>query len=212
MADRTSGRRYRTPLYPILHPVEGFQEMRYQGTGSLGISTLFVFLLFFALFAKEQLFGFAFRVDVNPEDLNLPLLFALSVGLCLLFTAINWGICTLFDGSGRLKDVWVVVGYSLAPYIACVLLAAVLSQFLTSEEAVFIEALQGLGALYSGFLLIKGIEAYHEYSFRGSIVSILCTLVGILLTILLGILLFSIVQQFVAFFVTIYQELLLRTR
>ena len=212
MADRTRDRRYRTPLYPILHPVEGFQEMRYHKTGSLGISTLFVFLLFFALFAKEQLFGFAFRVDVNPEDLNLPLLFALSVGLCLLFTAINWGICTLFDGSGRLKDVWIVVGYSLAPYVACVILAAVLSQFLTSEEAIFIEALQGFGALYSGFLLIKGIEAYHEYSFRGSIVSILCTLVGILLTILLGILLFSIVQQFVAFFVTVYQELLLRTR
>ena len=212
MAEKTERRRYHTPLYPVLHPIDGFQEMRYQKTGSLGISTLFVFLLFFALFAKQQLFGFAFRVDVNPEDLNLPLLFALSVGLCLMFTAINWGICTLFDGSGRLKEVWVVVGYSLAPYVACVLLAAVLSQFLTSEEAIFIEALQGLGALYSGFLLIKGIEAYHEYSFRGAVVSILCTLVGILLTVLLGILLFSITQQFVAFLVTIYQEMQLRTR
>lgn len=212
MTDQINDKRYRTPLYPIRHPVEGFQEMRYKGEGSTGIATLFVFLLFFALFAKERLFGFAFRVHVNPEDLNLPLLLAVSVGGCLLFTAINWGICTLFDGSGRLRDVWVVVGYSLAPYILCVLLAAVLSHFLTAEEAIFMQALEAFGVLYSGFLLIKGVESYHEYSFRGAIVSIACTLAGIFLTILLGILLFSITQQFVAFLVTIYQEMQLRTR
>ena len=204
--------KHRTPFYVMLHPIEGYQEMRYHRWGHAGYATVCVFLLFFALFAKEALFGFAFRVDVNPEKLNLPLLLVLSVGLCSLFAAINWAICTLFDGSGRLPDIWVVVGYSLMPYILCVLLACVLSQFLTSEEAIFIEAIQVLGAAYSGFLMIKGMEAYHEYTFKGAIVSILCTLVGLVLVMLLGILLFSIVQQFVAFVVTIYQEMLLRTR
>lgn len=212
MADKTKTVRSRTPFYPMLHPIEGYQEMRYHQWGHAGYATVCVLLLFFALFAKEQLFGFAFRVDVNPDDLNLPLLFLLSVGLCGLFVAINWAICTLFDGSGKLKDIWVVVGYSLLPYILCVLLACVLSQFLTSEEAIFIEAIQVVGAVYSVFLMIKGVEAYHEYSFKGSIVSLLCTLVGLVLVMLLGVLLFSIVQQFVAFVVTIYQEMLLRTR
>ena len=212
MTDQTRRVRYRTPFYPMLHPIEGYQEMRYHRWGHTGYATACVFLLFFALFAKEALFGFAFRVEVNPEKLNLPLLFLLSVGLCGLFAAINWAICTLFDGSGRLGDIWVVIGYSLLPYILCVLLACVLSQFLTSEEAVFIEAIQAVGAAYSAFLLIKGMEAYHEYSFKGAIVSILCTLIGLVLVMLLGILLFSIVQQFVAFVVTVYQEMLLRTR
>ena len=212
MADKTRAVKSRTPFYVMLHPIEGYQEMRYHQWGNPIIATVVVFLLFFALFAQEQLFGFAFRVDVNPDDLNLPLLLLISVGLCILFTLINWAICTLFDGSGRLKDIWVVVGYSLAPFILCVLIACVLSHFLTSEEAVFIDAIQVIGAAYSGFLLIKGIESYHEYSFKGAIVSIVCTLVGLLLVMLLGVLLFSIVQQFVAFVVTIYQEMLLRTR
>lgn len=210
MTKNNSERRYRTPLYIILHPIEGFQEMRYKKMGSVGVSAVFVFLLFLALFAKERLFGFAFRVDVNPEHLNLPLLFALSVGSCLGFTLINWCICTLFDGNGRLKDVWVVVGYSIAPYVLCVFIAMVFSYFLTFEEAVFIEAVQGIGALYSAFLLVKGIEAYHEYSFRGAVLSVICTLVGILLTLLLGVLLFSVAQQFVAFILTVYQEIQLR--
>jgi len=212
MADKTKAIKHRTPFYVLRHPIEGYQEMRYNNWGHAGLATVFVFLLFFAMFAKEALFGFAFRVDVNPENLNLPMLLLTSVGLCGLFSLINWAICTLFDGSGKLRDIWVVVGYSMAPYILCVLLACVLSHFLTSEEAVFIEAIQVIGLCYSAFLLIKGVESYHEYTFKGAIVSILCTLIGLLLVVLLGVLLFSIVQQFVAFVVTIYQEMLLRSR
>ena len=159
MTENKSERRYRTPLYVMLHPIEGFQEMRYQKKGNGIVAAISVFCLFLALFAKERLFGFAFRVDINPEHLNLPL----SVGSCLGFTLINWCICTLFDGNGHLKDVWVVVGYAIAPYVLCVFIAMICSYFLTFEEAVFIEALQVIGAVYSVFLLIKGIEAYHEF-------------------------------------------------
>ena len=200
----------KSPFYIICHPFEGFAEMRYHHWDSLLVATLVILSLFVALIIHRQLSGFAFSIDVRLDELNVPLILGQSVGLCAAFSVVNWAICTLFDGNGRVRDVWVILGYSFAPYVLALLLVTLLSRFLTVDEAVFLNAIETIAFAYSVFLLLKGLETYHEYSFPRAVLSAVCTLVGILLVALVAILLFSISQQFIAFFSTIYQELTLR--
>ena len=85
-----------------------------------------------------------------------------------------------------------------------------LSHFLTINEAIFLTIIQDLCLAYSVFLLLKGLETYHEYSFKSAVLSAVVTIIGMLLLAFIGILLFSIAQQFVSFIVTIWQEMALR--
>lgn len=203
-------KRRKTPFYIMLHPIEGFSELRYHKWGSVGVATFLIFLLFISMIANRQLSGFSFTIGVKLDMLNIPLIFTETIGLCLAFTIVNWGICTLFDGNARIKEIWVILGYALLPYIIGILVTTVISHFLTVDEAVFLKLIQGICFAYFVLLLLKGLETYHEYSFGSSIISVVVTLIGILLIVFVGILLFSIAQQFVAFLVTIWQELTLR--
>ena len=203
-------KRWKSPFYIFCHPFEGFAELRYHRWDSPLVATLTIFALFLALSVNRQLSGFAFSIHTRLDEQNVPLILGQSVGLCAAFSMVNWGICTLFDGNGRMRDVWVILGYSLAPYVVALLFVTLLSRFLTVEEAVFLNAIEAIAFAYSMFLVLKGLETYHEYSFPRAVLSAVSTLVGMLLVALVGVLLFSISQQFVAFFTTIYQELTLR--
>ena len=202
--------RWKTPFYIMLHPIEGFGELRYHKWGSVRTATLLVFFLFVSMIINRQLSGYSFTIDVKLDMLNIPMIFAESIGLCIGFTVINWGICTLFEGNAHIREIWITVGYALLPYIIGVLTVTVISHFLTVDEIIFLKIIEGVCFAYSMLLLLKGLEVYHEYSFGSSIISVLVTLIGILLIVFVGVLLFSIAQLFVAFLVTIWQELALR--
>ncbi|MDD4413130.1 MAG: Yip1 family protein [Oscillospiraceae bacterium] len=200
----------KTPFYIMRHPFEGFAELQYHHWDSPLVATITIFALFAALIINRQLSGFSFSINTRLEDLNVPLILVQSVGICTGFALVNWSICTLFDGNGKIRDVWVVLGYSLTPYVLALLFVTLLSRFLTVEEAVFLNAIEAIAMAYSLFLILNGLGTYHEYSFLRATFSTVFTLFGMVLVVLVFILLFSISQQFVAFIVTIYQELSLR--
>ena len=70
--------------------------------------------------------GFIFNAGTRLEDLNVLYLLAQSVGLFFLFCVINWALCTLFDGKGRLKGIWIAVTYALMPMVLTMLLSVAL--------------------------------------------------------------------------------------
>jgi hypothetical protein len=198
------------PFYVMVHPIEGYEELFYHGWGSGRVGFLVAVLYFLTLLVQRQLSGFIFNSGTRLSDLNVLYLLAQSIGLFFLFSLINWALCTLFDGKGRLKGIWIASTYALMPMLLTILLSVVLSNILKSDEAAFIQMLLWVGRIWTAFLLVKGIEAVHQYTLPQTFLAILLTGVGMLAVMFIFILLLSLSQQIVSFLVTIVKELMLR--
>ena len=201
---------YKAPLYVMLHPIEGFDDLKYSKSHGLKSAFLIAVLLFLSVLAHRQLSGFSLSINVWVEYVNVPLMLLQTVGLCAAFTVVNWALCTLYNGNGKLAYIWINLMYSLLPFILSITTATILSHFLSANETMFLDVVVIIGALYSILLMIKGLQSCHEYSFGGSVSSIFFTVIGMLLMAFIAILLFSITQQFVSFIVTVFREISFR--
>ena len=65
-------------------------------------------------------------------------------GIFLLYVVCNWAMCTLFDGEGSMKNIFIVTAYSLIPYICGRLIGTLLSHILIRDEYIFIQVKQML--------------------------------------------------------------------
>ena len=97
---------------------------------------------------------------------------------------------------------------ALLPYITGVLLHTAASNLLAKEEGGFLTAVQVILILWSAAILIGGFREIHEMSFRGALLSILFTLLGILLILFMALLLWSLFQQVFVFFAQLWDEII----
>ncbi len=204
-----------TPLgwvrHCVLHPVEGFEDLRWKKQGSMKISMVIVFLLFVAMVADRQLTGFQFN-DSYVKIFNVVPLIVQSVVYYFTWVVGNWSICTLLDGEGTFKRIAINSAYALVPYIVCTFIKVILSNLLVQEESIWISAISILGMCWSIILMIQAMRAVHQYSFSKTLVSMVLTLVAMLLILFLAILLLSLFQQVYVFGYSIYTEIAYRIR
>lgn len=206
------GRDLKVALSVPLHPMDGFDDLLDRRQQSRPVAFFFLAVFFVAAIAQRQLTGYDFNASTRLEELNILYILGQTVVLCVAFAAVNWSVCTLFDGKGRFREILVATTYALQPYLYAIFLTVLLSNFLTRDEGVFLDYLMVLGQVYSVVLLVKGIEAVHRYSLRQAIYAIVATVLGLLVLIILLILSLSLVQQIVGFFTTLYQEYTIRFR
>lgn len=195
----------------VLHPVEGFEDLRWKKQGSVKIAAVIVFLLFVAMVADRQLTGFQFNNNY-VKIFNVVPLIVQSVVYYLTWCVGNWSICTLLEGEGTFKRIAIYSAYSLVPYIVCTLIKVGFSNVLVQDESIWITALTWLGFGWSIVLMIQAMKACHQYSFSKTLVSLVLTLVAMLLILFLAILLLSLFQQVYVFFYSIYTEIAYRIR
>lgn len=195
----------------IFHPVEGFEDLRWKKQGSLKIAFVIVFLLFVVMVADRQLTGFQFN-HAYVKVFNVVPLLVQSVVYFFTWVIGNWALCTLFDGEGTLKKICVYSAYALVPYIVCSAISIFISNFIVSEEVIWMSAIYYLGLGWSVVLMIQAMKAAHQYSFGKTLVSMFFTLVAMLLILFLAILLLSLFQQVYAFGYSVYTEIAYRIR
>ena len=196
-------------FYTIAHPMDGFYEIRHRGRGSVPLAILFVFLFGICFSANRQYAGFVVNF-VNPMAINS---FAevLSVFvLFMLFCVGNWSITCLMNGEGRLKDIVTVTGYAMLPMIFTFVIGIILSRFVVADEEAFYYLLLGLGIAWFALLVITGIMTVHNYTVGKTLLTMIFTFAAMLIIIFLATLLFSLIGQVISFFMSIYNELMLR--
>lgn len=195
----------------IFHPVEGFEDLRWKKKGSLKIAFIIVFLLFVAIVADRQLTGFQFNT-AYVKVFNIVPLLVQSVVYFFTWVIGNWALCTLFDGEGTLKKICIYSAYALVPYIVCTFLSVFISNFIVSEEKIWMSAIYYLGLIWSVVLMVQAMKAVHQYSFGKTLVSMFFTIVAMLLILFLAILLLSLFQQVYVFGYSVYTEIAYRIR
>lgn len=202
-------RQVRYAAYSMIHPFDGFWDIKREKRGSLAAAGI-LYALFFLLYAvRVQFTSYLFSDREIGSPNLLPELVKIALPL-LLWCVSNWCFTTLMDGKGNFRDIAVATGYALAPYVFMSLPLLALSHVLTLEEAVIYQTLDIITVVWVLALLVFGTMMTHDYSFGKTLLTVALILVGILLILFIALLFLNIVQQVVAYGQDIYQEIAFR--
>lgn len=200
---------FKFPSYLIFHPFDGFYELKREKKGKVYVAVTFIVL--FILFRIHQYLNESIIINHrNPNNLNTMTEVITVLLLIGLFTLGNWSITTLLEGKGKFKDIFLVTGYALFPVILIGFPAVWISNFLTIEEMALYNLTMGVSYFLLGWMLFLGILTIHEYGLLKTVVTFILTIVAMAFVAFLGLLFFDVIQQLIAFIVSIYDELRLR--
>ena len=102
--------------HSLLHPFDGFFEIRFRNQGSLLIATLLLVAYAILRCLSYQYTGFPMNMN-NIDEMDALSIFISTISVVVLGAVANWTITTLFNGKGKMKDIFIVVCYSLTVLI-----------------------------------------------------------------------------------------------
>lgn len=196
-------------LYCTTHPLDGFWDLTHEKRGTYAAANTILFVSLFIRILKLKYTSFIFEV-VYWEDINILTYVCSILFPLLLFVVGNWALTTLFDGKGRLGQVYIATCYAITPYALIQLPLMIFSNFVTVDEAEFYSALSLISLIWVCFIAIMGMSQVHEYSFGKNILFIIATIFAMLVMIFILMLFFSMISQGVAYFISVGKELLYR--
>ena len=195
--------------HSLVHPFDGFFEIRFRNQGSLLIATLLLIAYAVLRCLSYQYTGFVMNLN-NIDEMNALSIFISTISVVVLASAANWTITTLFNGKGKLKDIYIVICYSLTVLLIGDAVVTFASNFVTTEEVMILTALQMVCYAYFVFLLIAGLGTVHEFSFAGNLASMVMTIVAAAVILFIGVLLFTMLERMFSFVVSVAEEMMRR--
>ena len=123
-------------LYCMTHPLDGFWDLTHEKRGTYAAANTILILTLIARVASLRFTSFV----INPiywEDINIFTYIASVLFPLALWVLGNWGLTTLFDGKGRLGQVYMATCYAIAPYPLLQFPMMIMSNFITIDEAAF---------------------------------------------------------------------------
>lgn len=198
----------RYPGYVMTRPFKAFADLKYEGAGSFGFC---VFLLLFRAVLAILSYGkTGFLLNGNdPQQINTILIVLAAVVPYILFSVSNWSSTTLMNGSGKLKEIFMVLMYAQLPFLLMDVLSLFLSNVVTLEEVPLLLMLQSFSVVYSVVLGFIGLVSIHEFSFSRGVASVVVSVVAAMIILFILLLLTSLAGEFIHFLRTVVQEIML---
>ena len=196
-------------LYCMSHPLDGFWDLTHEKRGTYAAANTILILTVMVRIMRLRYTSFLF-VQVYWEDLNIFLYLASILFPLALWVVGNWALTTLFDGKGRLGQVYMATCYGLAPYPLFGFPMMIFSNFVTVEEGAFYSVLSVFSLIYAGILVVVAMGQIHEYSASKNILFTVATLFAMLVMIFILMIFFSMISQGVAYFISLGKEMLFR--
>lgn len=196
-------------LYVITHPFDGFWDLTHEKRGSIAAANTILFLTLLARIMKLQFTSFVF-LKVYWEGVNI-LLYVVSILFPLALWCVgNWGLTTLFDGKGTLKQVYMATCYGITPYPLIQFPLILFSNVVTIDEAEFYGVLSAISLIWAALLILAAMIQIHEYTVKKTLLFTVATGFSMLVMVFILLLFFSMISQGIAYFISVGKELLLR--
>ena len=196
-------------FYIMLHPFDGFWDLKHEKRGSAKAGTLVAVLLIVARviskFFTNYLFNPAYGTKISIMSEVLIVMMPL-----LLWTLSNWCVTTLADGEGSMKDVYTFTCYALLPMALFTVANTVLSHFIVLDEAMYLTFFSSLSVIWSGYLIFVGNTQSHRYTVGKSIFSIFMAVLGMAIIVFICLVIFTTYQQIYDFIDSIVKEVTYR--
>lgn len=189
----------------ITHPFEGANQIRYYGKGSAKLATILLTLYFIVTVCSEIYSGFMYSI-IDKSSYSAGFSLIRTFGIVILWTIANWGLTTLFQGKGNMKQVYIITCYALIPQIVGTAINTVLSNVLVPEEALVMSAISTVCLALTAITLTVGIMTIHEIGFFKFLVMTIVIIFGMLVCVFVIMMIYVLIQQLISFVGTIYKE------
>ncbi|MGB4670380.1 MAG: Yip1 family protein [Bacillota bacterium] len=193
----------------IVNPFDGYYEIKFRNKGDALIATLFFLINSVLAVVSTQYNGFVINT-FNIKNMNSLLIMFYSLFPYLIFVVGNYSTTTLFDGKGTMREIYIVVGYALFPYIVSQVIGVIFSQFITMEEVPIYRLIVFAGSAWFAFLVFSGLIVVHEYGVLKNIATLLCTVLAVSIVLFLCLLTYSLIQEVLAFVQLFITEAIVR--
>jgi hypothetical protein len=199
------------PLGLILHPFNGFWDLKYDRNQKQSVILSFAILLLLALtnILGRQYSGFLVNI-YDSRYFNSVMEIVYVVVPVLFWCVANWSLTTLMDGEGKFVEIFTSTCLALTPLVLINFPWIWLSNLLSLQETTFYFFSTSAAVIWFVFLLFIGNMTVHQFSPLKTIGTILLTILAMGFIAFLCMLFFSLMQQIVAFITVIYQELAMR--
>lgn len=197
------------PLHVIVHPFDGFWDMKYEQKGRLRVALAIVALLILAMILQKQFAGFLVNFN-DPRRMNSLGEIVFVLFPFLLWCTANWSVTTLMGGEGKFRDIVMATSYALVPMVLIYPPLTLASRFMVQEETAFYYLLNTVAVLWFLGLLFVGIMTVHQYTPSKTVLTMILTVIVMGIIVFLGTLIFSMLQQIYEFIANIYRELIFR--
>ncbi|KAB8138932.1 hypothetical protein F9U64_02740 [Gracilibacillus oryzae] len=189
----------------IRHPIDSLYSIQYENKASY-LSAFFWVIVFFILFVIEKYYsGFIFRY-VRDGEYTLGTDVASFFAVLLLIIVCHYLICTINDGEGKFKHIFIGSIYAFAPYFIFKPFIILASNFLTYNEAYLLSLANFIIYGWVAILLFVMIKEINDYTIRETFKIIFLTLFMILIAVLLLFIVYILILQMVDFVVSIVNE------
>lgn len=197
------------PLRFFAHPIDLFNDIKYEKRGSLGVANLLLALYFLEEIINYFAVAYLFSNNEAQSFSVWPILLR-TVVLVLLWCITNWAMSTLQDGKGTFKEIYLATCYALTPMVLFSVPLNLITNMMTLSESMFYSAISSALTLWSLILVFLGTMVVHQFTVRKTVGSVLLSVGMIVIIAFLVLLGFSISQQMTTFVETIITELLRR--
>lgn len=195
--------------YTMFHPIDAYEEMRYNRKYSLLIANVLAFLFFFSAVLSELYGGFVFN-GISAQTYNVFITLCVQLGVLALFTFVNWLMSTFLEGKGGLKEVWIYLCYATLPYVLLNIVWILLSNVFVAEEGVFLGYIVTIGEIWMFVMVFYALRGLHMYTIKRTVASIAMTVLGMMVVLFIVYLMFNLFIQFFSFIEVVYKEIMYR--
>lgn len=202
---RTFGQEIAYGFHIILHPFDGFWDLKHEKRGSVRGAIFFIVLAIATFY--YQAIGQGYLLD--PFS-NLASVWAQIFGVLVplfLFILANWCLTTLFEGEGSFKDIFIACSYSLLPIPLLVIPTTIYSNFCITTETDIIGFISSFAFIWLGLLVFFGTMVTHDYSMGKNVITVLGTIVGMVFIMFLAVLFTTLVGKIVGLITNIVDEI-----
>ena len=199
----------RYALYVIFHPFDGFWDLSHEKRGSLAAATTFLVLWLLTYVLRLMFTNFQF-INAPIQYINIYQRCGSLLLPFLVLCVANWSLSTLFDGKGRLKDIYMAMCYALVPYVLIQLPLIVLSHVLSFDESAYYYVLGSVSVIWCVFLIFVGLMQVHDYGPGKTLIFLFITVFGALVILFLILVFLSLLSQAFGYFVSLYKEIAYR--
>lgn len=191
------------------HPFNSFDELKYKQKGSWLIAIIITVLFYIASVLNVTSTGFLYRNILLRNYNSLFTVFA-TIGLLLLWSICNWLVCTMFEGKGSFKDVYVSTAYCVMPWTIFLFLKVILTNLLPLATGTLISGIETVVLIYTLFMLAIALIKVHDFDFFKVLLTTIVVLFFMILVVFVILMCGILAEQFISFIAEIYDEVAYR--
>lgn len=191
------------------HPFNSFDDLRYKNMGSLPIAIVLVVLFYVASVLNVTATGFLYSNTLLRNYNSIFTVFS-TIGLVLLWSVCNWLVCSMFEGKGSLKDVFISTAYCLMPWVVFLFLKVILTNLLPLATSDIIVGMESIVLIYTFFMLAIALIKIHDFDFFKVILTTLVIIFFMILVVFVVLMCGILAEQFISFIADIFEEIIYR--